>query len=293
MVAQIGGGASRCGTMPPIEQRYGFFGSITAHRRMKGGVYADWLIDYQGEARAVTGNSHVTIGVMTYAALWALPLGPVEVPGSFAGSLIPGEAPINADALVFGPFGVPLLANQHTLVTLALALVLVGFGALLPDVDHPEGKLVNAKFFGIEFFRIFPWLLKVIGALYTVLTGPISFCFRLFGVRLRGHGFRANFGHRGVTHSLLALGLLVALGELPFFPWHWLHLGFLIGWGYASHLVADALTKQGVPFLWPLDRRFGFPPFRLLRLTTGQWTEYTLVAVLTVLCLVNIARAFP
>lgn len=227
----------------------------------------------------MTGNSHVTIGVMTYAALWALPLGPFTLPLGAASTL--------------GPVGVPLLANVHTLPVLPIALALVGFGALLPDVDHPEGRLVNARLFGIHFFRIFPWLLGLIGLLYKALTLPIAALFRLFGIRLRGHGFRANFGHRGITHSLLALGLLVALGELPFFPWHWLHLGLLIGWGYASHLLADALTKQGVPLLWPLDRRFGFPPFRLLRLTTGTFAEYTLVAALTVLCLITIARAFP
>jgi len=241
----------------------------------------------------VTGNSHVTIGVMTYAALWALPLGPIRLPGTYAVSLIPGTTPIGPVSASIGPIGVPLLADTHSFPALLIALVLVGFGALLPDVDHSEGRLGNSRLFGIHFFRIFPWLLGLIGALYKALTIPITALFRLFGVRLRGHGFRANFGHRGVTHSMLALGLLVALGELPLFPWHWLHLGFLIGWGYASHLVADALTKQGVPLLWPLDRRFGFPPFRLLRLTTGTFTEYALVAVLTVLCLVNIARAFP
>lgn len=241
----------------------------------------------------MTGNSHVTIGVMTYAALWALPLGPIRLPGTDAVSLIPGITPIGPVSPSIGPFGVPLLANIHSFPLLLIALVLVGFGALLPDVDHPEGRLVNSKLFGIEFFQLFPWLLRGIAFAYKVITFPITVIFKVAGIRLRGRGFRANFGHRGVTHSLLALGLLIALGELPFFPWHWLHLGLLIGWGYASHLVADALTKQGVPFLWPLDRHFGFPPSRLLRLTTGQWTEYTLVAALTVLCLVNIARAFP
>jgi len=241
----------------------------------------------------VIGNSHVTIGVMTYAALWALPLGPVRFPGTFAVPPIPGTTPIGPVSASIGPFGVPLLADSHSFPLLLIALVLVGFGALFPDVDHPEGRLVNSHLFGIHFFRIFPWLLGLIGLLYKALTIPIAALFQLFGVRLRGHSFRANFGHRGITHSLLALGLLVALGELPFCPWHWLHLGFLIGWGYASHLVADALTKQGVPLLWPLDRRFGFPPFRLLRLTTGTFTEYAIVAALTMLCLINIAKAFP
>lgn len=240
----------------------------------------------------MTGNSHVTIGVMTYAALWALPLGPVRIPVPNALSPTAVSPPTEPFAVVLGPLGVPMLADLRSVFTLLVALVLVGFGALLPDVDHPEGRLVNSRFFGIHFFRVFPWLLGLIGVLYKALTAPIAALFRIFGVRLRGHGFRANFGHRGITHSLLALGLLVALGELPVFPWHWLHLGFLIGWGYASHLLADALTKQGVPLLWPLDRRFGFPPFRALRLTTGRFMEYALVAVLTVACLINILGAF-
>ena len=228
----------------------------------------------------MTGNSHVTVGVMTYAALWALPLGPLTLPAT-------------APTYTLGPLGVPLLADVHSVQTLLLALMLVGFGALLPDVDHPEGRLGNSRLFGVHFFRVFPPLLGVIGVLYKVLTVPIAALFRLFGVRLRGHGFRANFGHRGITHSLLALAVIVALGEAPLFPWHWLHLGLLIGWGYASHLLADALTKQGVPLLWPLDRRLGFPPFRPLRLTTGTFAEYALVTIVTILCLVNIARAFP
>jgi membrane-bound metal-dependent hydrolase YbcI (DUF457 family) len=43
--------------------------------------------------------------------------------------------------------------------------------------------------------------------------------------------------------------------------------------GVISHLVADSLTKEGVPLLWPLPIKFGIPPIKALRITTGEWME--------------------
>jgi inner membrane protein len=122
--------------------------------------------------------------------------------------------------------------------------------------------LANERFLGLPLLKPLSWLISAI------------------------------FGHRGATHSLLALAGIVALGELPFLPWAWAHLGLLVGWGYAFHLLADGLTKSGVPLLWPLDLRFGFPPLRGLRFTTGTWREGLVVAFLSVACLANASRAF-
>ena len=62
--------------------------------------------------------------------------------------------------------------------------------------------------------------------------------------------------------------------------------------GYEKRRIADGLTKSGVPLLWPLDLRFGFPPLRGLRFTTGTWREGLTVAFLTVACFANASRAF-
>jgi membrane-bound metal-dependent hydrolase YbcI (DUF457 family) len=32
-------------------------------------------------------------------------------------------------------------------------------------------------------------------------------------------------------------------------------LGLLVGYGWAAHVLAGALTDRGVPLLWPLRRR--------------------------------------
>lgn len=183
----------------------------------------------------MTGKSHMTIGVITYASLWFYPLGQVDV---------------------------PLLAGTRSALALPVALALVLLGSLLPDLDHSEGRLANERILGIPILKPLSWLIGVI------------------------------FGHRGATHSLLALAGLVALGELPILPWSWAHLGLLLGWGYAFHLLADMMTKSGVPLLWPLDWRIGLPPFRALRFTTGTWPEGVIVAFLTLACFANATRAF-
>ncbi len=65
--------------------------------------------------------------------------------------------------------------------------------------------------------------------------------------------------HRGVTHSLFALGL-VSLGARYVSP---LVLPY-VALGYGSHLLLDLLTVWGIPVLWPVKRRF-----RVLKISTG------------------------
>jgi len=108
-------------------------------------------------------------------------------------------------------------------------------GSLLPDVDHPRS-----------------WVGR--------RSRPIS------------TAIAALLGHRGVTHSALAvLGLTVLL----------LYAGYRRGGvsalvvGYLSHLAADMLTPQGLRLAWPHRRTWGFPLCR-----TGSPTESIIVLVL-------------
>ncbi len=95
---------------------------------------------------------------------------------------------------------------------------------LLPDIDHPR---------------------STIGQKLSWIAGPIA---------------RAC-GHRGFTHSLLAIvgALLLLQQETPRgwpIPTDALHAMVL---GYLSHLLADMLTPAGVPLLWPCRWRFRLP----------------------------------
>ena len=48
----------------------------------------------------------------------------------------------------------------------------------------------------------------------------------------------------------------------------------------------DTLTKEGVPWLLPLPYKFGLPPVRRLRITTGKNIENFVVLPLLVIILI-------
>lgn len=121
---------------------------------------------------------------------------------------------------------------------------------LLPDIDHPK---------------------SVLGQRLKWLSLPIA---------------RA-FGHRGFTHSLLAVAAGLWLFQINV-PADWpIPADVLQGMtlGYLSHIAADMLTPAGVPLLWPCRWRFRLP---LLRTQKGNQLERVLCLVL-----VGFALWFP
>lgn len=145
--------------------------------------------------------------------------------------------------------GVPLLSA-------ALVVPLVAFAALVPDIDHPSSTL---------------------------------------GRRLPGisHLIRAVLGHRGGTHSLLAVliwsvvigiyGQRVVSGDAAIY-----HVAVLaMGFGYLTHILADGLTKSGVPLLWPYKRDFRSP----IAFTTGSIVEYVVVWLLVGYAAMELAKS--
>ena len=97
-------------------------------------------------------------------------------------------------------------------------------------------------------------------------------------------------GHRGCTHSCLGLLMLIAFAltitvSLPLFlqsrqitiPSPLLQevnvicQSIAIGW--LLHMLADSLTRAGIPIFWPITFKVGFPPFAALRFKTGSLLE--------------------
>lgn len=72
------------------------------------------------------------------------------------------------------------------------------------------------------------------------------------------------FKHRGLFHSLL-LGVVLGMAG-----WYLrsLELGTAVFAGFLSHLIMDAITLEGVNFLYPVSRLHIAGPIR-----TGSWTE--------------------
>jgi inner membrane protein len=142
-----------------------------------------------------------------------------------------------------------------SLPEMSLATAVTAFGAnfiggLFPDIDQPTSDFWDN-------FRLGPFVAKI-------------FC-PLIG------------GHRHVSHSLLGVGIIGAGSHWLFQAInHILLIDFQIVWwafmiGIASHLATDLLTKDGLPLLWPLKWRLGFPPLKVMRMTSGSWMEKIVV----------------
>ena len=138
-----------------------------------------------------------------------------------------------------------------SLSTVLVAILANQIGGIAPDIDQPTApfwrNLPSGSFFG----RIVD---KLLG------------------------------GHRFLSHSLVGLALFAFLSNLllhflhPIMP----HVDIQLVWyafliGVVSHLLMDTLTKEGVPWLLPIPIKFGFPPLKALRVTTGKHIETLVV----------------
>jgi membrane-bound metal-dependent hydrolase YbcI (DUF457 family) len=109
-------------------------------------------------------------------------------------------------------------------------------------------------------------------------------------------------GHRHLSHSLLGLALAALITRWLFLlqPYVPAYVDARVVWyafllAYASHILMDALTKDGVPLLFPWALSFGFPPLARWRVRTGSWREYLLVvpALVVILTWVVTTRLEP
>jgi len=64
-----------------------------------------------------------------------------------------------------------------------------------------------------------------------------------------------KYGHRTITHSLIALiGLTAVISafQAAYFPG--LAIAQVFGLAYASHLLLDMVTVQGIPLFYPFSK---------------------------------------
>lgn len=133
------------------------------------------------------------------------------------------------------------------------------------------------------------WWHLIPATLLTCLLPDIDHPKSLLGQRLKwiSQPIARIFGHRGFTHSLLAVAVSLWLFQLNLPDNGPLPPDILQGMtlGYLSHIVADMLTPAGVPLLWPCRWRFRLP---ILNSQKGNQLERTLCLVL-----VGFALWFP
>jgi membrane-bound metal-dependent hydrolase YbcI (DUF457 family) len=172
--------------------------------------------------------------------------------------------------------GAPLTMSGSVPLSLvvnkAIFYFMVGFGALLPDIDNARSTMG----------RKLGWVSKEI---------------------------QHVAGHRTLFHSILGLflGSLLAIGleqlveyllgqrglAIPAQFIGTTHLVFFaVLFGCIMHIVADGLTEGGVPLLWPDHHRYGFPPNPRWRFRTGDWPEYLIVYSFMLLVGISIYMAY-
>ena len=90
-------------------------------------------------------------------------------------------------------------------------------------------------------------------------------------------------GHRFISHSIIGIfifGFIVdiflqALSNVLLVNMEVVWWAFMIG--FVSHLLTDSLTREGVPWLFPIPIKFGFPPIGILRFKTGGLIEKSFI----------------
>lgn len=148
--------------------------------------------------------------------------------------------------------------DDITATTALIALLANQIGGIAPDIDQPTAPLWRnlpvGKYFG-----------------------------RVFGALIGGHRFLSHSLVGFVLFGILSWAFLQLIEPiLPAVDLGFIWFAFLVG--VASHLFMDMLTKEGVPLLLPLPYKFGIPPWRSWRITTGKKIEnFVVLPLLTAL----------
>jgi inner membrane protein len=144
---------------------------------------------------------------------------------------------------------------------MALLAGAAALGSLLPDLDASESKIKHLSIGGIKPFYL-----------------PSEMIY-------------SQLGHRSFLHSLYGLAFCACSCLLlsPFTGWQ---AALALWLGYASHLAADAMTRSGIPWLYPQPRRYHLLPPRL-RLVTGSPEEEIVFVLLALSALLLTLRHLP
>lgn len=139
---------------------------------------------------------------------------------------------------------------EMSLATLVTTVIASFLGGLYPDLDNASSDI---------------WKKIPGGSLLGKMLSP------LFG------------GHRMITHSLLGVvvtgfvlnKLLGLISSALIVDMKIVWTGFMIG--FCSHLLADAISTEGIPLFFPIPINLGIPPIKALRIKTGGKLEKTII----------------
>jgi inner membrane protein len=148
-----------------------------------------------------------------------------------------------ASLLTVASFNPPSYLNIPTVFSCLIGNIV---GALLPDMDQATNRLWDLLPAG-----------NIVGKIFKKLM----------------------LSHRTISHSILGIIIVYKILEIlipkilnPIYI-HTNLVIYSILIGFISHLIADSLTKEGIPLFFPVKFKIGFPPIEFLRITTGKFLE--------------------
>lgn len=153
--------------------------------------------------------------------------------------------------LAAGSYYISATNISYQPATFAAVLIVAYFGSLIPDIDQPQSDIWDSLPFGHTVGKVTDPFLK----------------------------------HRNISHSIFGFLIFAVLLYyiLKLFPSYWAidtQIVFICGLiSFASHLLFDMITNEGVPLLYPWKKMFGIPPkpFQCFRIAGGEWFENLII----------------
>ena len=140
--------------------------------------------------------------------------------------------------------------------------------------------LISLSFFNIENPILFVSLVTIFSSLPDIDHPKSKISRKLFFISLP---ISLVFKHRGFFHSIFPP--LILFFGLVYFNFNFLAIAVFIG--YISHLLGDAITKEGINFLHPIST------FKIQGpLTTGATLELFLFMSIIIMDILYVVKAF-
>jgi membrane-bound metal-dependent hydrolase YbcI (DUF457 family) len=178
-------------------------------------------------------------------------------------------------------------ASHLSGAALGLGALAAAAGSIATDLDHPRSFIshsIPSQVVRIALAILAIPLLASLGVLLTtwdihgtwyqftslvfgwnILRWTVVALLIALGLMALSWMLYKSLRHRGPLHSLIFALAVTIVASVTFAAFHQWTLGLAFGWGWLWHILADGLTPEGVPFLWPVndDRKHTLPRWAL------------------------------
>lgn len=197
--------------------------------------------------------------------------------------------------------GASLYLAHLSLVPTVISTVVCTGSALLPDMDHKNATAANV--YG-PVTRAASWLVRTVSGGHRHGTHSLAGILILGAILEAGVLYRHTAWGAAILCTVLILALASAVRLLKIPGWFddfapiplvigivaftnvsLIIIPYVVMWGCFIHALGDCVTKEGVPWLWPVSSK----NFKLALFTTNGFTErYVILPLVTLGIIVEV-----